>query len=392
MKLARDLISQFVKATKDTGKPVKESTYYGTTVLNNGEMCVRLDGSDIATPILTTTDIQAGERVLVMIKNHTATITGSTSAPSATSKTVSAVSEKIANVEGNAEEAAKVATNYMELDEDAGLVVGNMTEDVLSKNVKIDSDSVDICDGDTVLASFGASKIDLGATDSVSEIDLCNGAATMRNVSGNFYIEAVNVLHLNSDGSVRIGSPGGMIRMHTYDADFATYQQNGEEIVMGGDSGVIAIKTHTSDASTSILSDNGDIALNASNSVVLTVGSNTYKPYYTAGDVIDMYWDGAGFITSSSKKILFSVPLAKPLLGNPTVTVTSTDGLRVRQGNKYLYGSSDSSYATVSSYEASGSNSGDNFVRISATMPNTTNVVSNNDTCGISAHIRLTLS
>ena len=87
MGLSSDLISQFVKATKDETKTKKETITYGTIVNENGTKYVRLDGSNINTPLAQGTsavDIAAGDRVTVMIKNHTATVTGNISNPSAT--------------------------------------------------------------------------------------------------------------------------------------------------------------------------------------------------------------------------------------------------------------------------------------------------------------------
>ena len=83
MALSNDLISQFVKITKDNTKTKKESTVYGTTVEYNGAVYVKLDGSELLTPVSTTTDMNPGERVTVMIKNHTATVMGNMSSPSA---------------------------------------------------------------------------------------------------------------------------------------------------------------------------------------------------------------------------------------------------------------------------------------------------------------------
>jgi hypothetical protein len=81
--LSFDLLSRFAKITKDDTKVEKESTVYGTTVEYNGTTWVRLDGSDLLTPVSTTADVKAGERVTVMIKNHTATVTGNISSPAA---------------------------------------------------------------------------------------------------------------------------------------------------------------------------------------------------------------------------------------------------------------------------------------------------------------------
>lgn len=83
MGLSNDLLSQFAKITKDEKQTKKETTVYGTTVENNGKTYVKIDGSDLLTPASTTINTKNGERVTVMLKNHTATITGNVSSPSA---------------------------------------------------------------------------------------------------------------------------------------------------------------------------------------------------------------------------------------------------------------------------------------------------------------------
>lgn len=101
MDLSNDLISQFVKVTNDGDVGSKESTVYGTTVEYNGEMYVKIDGSDLLTPVETTSDMQTGERVTVMIKNHAATVTGNLTSPSANEGTVSKkVTEAVDGIEG----------------------------------------------------------------------------------------------------------------------------------------------------------------------------------------------------------------------------------------------------------------------------------------------------
>lgn len=79
------------------------------------------------------------------------------------------------------DDAAKTATNYLNFSS-SGLVVGDMTAGTLGKNVLIDSDSVDIRNGSTTLASFGADTIYLGKNSETAVINLCNGSATMRSI------------------------------------------------------------------------------------------------------------------------------------------------------------------------------------------------------------------
>ena len=99
MALSSDLISQFVKVTKDDTKTSTESTVYGTTVDYDGEIYVKLDGSELLTPVSKTTNVVADERVTVMIKDHTATITGNITSPSARTQDVEEIGDQVTIVE-----------------------------------------------------------------------------------------------------------------------------------------------------------------------------------------------------------------------------------------------------------------------------------------------------
>jgi hypothetical protein len=102
--LSNDLISQFVKATRDSTESSKTTTICGTVKIQNGtnperpkEVYVILDGSNgRLTPVSpTTTDIEDGDRVLVTIKNHVAVITGNFTSPSARTETVQNLGTKL---------------------------------------------------------------------------------------------------------------------------------------------------------------------------------------------------------------------------------------------------------------------------------------------------------
>lgn len=82
MNLSSELITQFVKTTRDTEKSKKETTVYGTVFVDKGTKCVKIDGSELLTPVVSTVEIQQGERVAVLLKNHTATVIGNISSPS----------------------------------------------------------------------------------------------------------------------------------------------------------------------------------------------------------------------------------------------------------------------------------------------------------------------
>ena len=99
MSLSNELISQFVKATKDDRKTNTEATVNGTVVSYGGKTYVKLDGSDLLTPVRTTTDVKDDERVTVLIKDHTATITGNMSSPAARTDDVKEVADQITEFE-----------------------------------------------------------------------------------------------------------------------------------------------------------------------------------------------------------------------------------------------------------------------------------------------------
>lgn len=100
MALSSELISQFVKATNDNTKPKKsESTVYGTTKIVDGRTYVQIDGSELLTPVMSTTDTTSDERVIVTIKDHTATITGNVTSPSGKSSEVKKNATKISEFE-----------------------------------------------------------------------------------------------------------------------------------------------------------------------------------------------------------------------------------------------------------------------------------------------------
>lgn len=91
MNLSNYLIDKFAKATVNKQKVKKETTVYGTVQITDGKPYVKIDGSNILTPVTTTADIQTGNRVIVQLKDHGAVVTGNISVPSASSSTVSEI-------------------------------------------------------------------------------------------------------------------------------------------------------------------------------------------------------------------------------------------------------------------------------------------------------------
>ena len=106
----------------------------------------------------------------------------------------------------------------------------------------------------------------------------------------------------------------------------------------------------------------------------------SFKPYVCKGDTLDFDIATTGYITSGSTDICFFIPCSRYILGNPTPSAVSINGLIIRQGGKYTHGSSASVYVKPSSYSVSIAPDGGFYVIV--TMSTTTNAI-NNDACGV---------
>lgn len=152
MSLSDSLIKDFIKATAPPKQTKSETTLYGTVTVNSTATYVKIDGSDILTPATTTSAVKSGDRVTVIIKNHTAVITGNVTNPSASSGDVDEISGKIgeydtilADVVTTDELNAQVA-RIDELYADNVVIKGDLSaskadiDELKAKNVTIEGD------------------------------------------------------------------------------------------------------------------------------------------------------------------------------------------------------------------------------------------------------------
>lgn len=124
--------------------------------------------------------------------------------------------------------------------------------------------------------------------------------------------------------------------------------------------------------------------------------SGTLKPYFRAGDVINMTIYIVGYVTSNKQEVIFFLPVSRPIMSSP-VSISSINGLTIRQNGKYLYGSTASKPAKPQSYTATviGGRNGLN-VRAKMTVggndgftDDESSKIVNNDTCAITASIKI---
>lgn len=172
MGLSSDLISQFVKITNDASKTKSETTTYGTVSKKDGSTYVTLDGADTPTPVVTTVNANDGDRVVVMIKNHTAYVTGNMSSPAARSGDILDQSSQITEL--GILIANKVDTKVLDAERARidSLVVDNATirGTLSASEAKIgvlEADSVTIHD---TLKAHNASIVNLEATTADMEV------------------------------------------------------------------------------------------------------------------------------------------------------------------------------------------------------------------------------
>lgn len=123
--------------------------------------------------------------------------------------------------------------------------------------------------------------------------------------------------------------------------------------------------------------------------------SGTLRPYYRADDVINMEFYVNGYVTSNKQEVIFLIPLSRPIMST-LVSISSINGLTIRQNGKYIYGSTASKPIKPSSYTATVIG-GRNGLNVRAKMgidsngftdTDIKNVV-NNDTCAIMASIKI---
>ena len=141
MELPRDLVKEFAQVTvEDEAKPT-ESTVPGTTVSYEGQIYVKLDGSDQLTPISTTTTVGPNQRVNVLIKNHTATVTGNYTDPSASNSQVTEIGDQISEFE-------VVIADKVDTDELNAQIarIDQLVSDNITVNGKIDAAEAEIDD------------------------------------------------------------------------------------------------------------------------------------------------------------------------------------------------------------------------------------------------------
>lgn len=177
MQLSSSLVKEFAKViNSSTSESNKSSSVRGTAVVTDGNKYVQLDSSDLLTPISEATDVQNGDRVLVSIENHVATVIGNYSCPAS----------------------ARTASNFMKLTTD-GLLIGELDQNGHTKGTGslIAPGVYYVVDEDgNRLASFASGEINLGDLSAI--IRLCGGKCRIYSSDGVMVMYADDAVGLRS--------------------------------------------------------------------------------------------------------------------------------------------------------------------------------------------------
>lgn len=210
MELPVELLKEFAKATNDKkNSPNKETTEYGTVATDGTNYYVVLDGSNTRTPVSMAMDAENGDRVIVSIKNHKATVTGNLTSPAS----------------------FNTSKNYMKLTEE-GLVIGQLDENKKPKgmSVLIGEGGFFIRDeqGKT-LSYFKPDTIALGV-DELARILLCDGNGSIKLDGDVLAIEGERAVGLRSEYS----APGVNYRAESVCRADSENPQVGLQILLNG--------------------------------------------------------------------------------------------------------------------------------------------------------------
>lgn len=393
-----DFIKEIASAMKES-KTKPYDTVAKVLRVDEKTAYVHIDGGADETPAQMAINCKTGDTVKIRVSGGKAWLTGNITAPPTddsvaikANKTATKVKksyenfkdvteENFSSQEDKIAEAAKVATNFMKYIEGLGLVVGDMRGNTLGQNALLDANGMCVRNNNSEIVRFGITDIKVVNEDGDP---VYSGTGSVVKSRNNIVVSTQQTKDAGNTNA------GGKAALELY------YDSAKDKVGLS-----LSVKKGTSYTDlyeaigNGIYADNSNTKIIASDMIkldaeriFLSTSLATWRPYFCTGDSISAAFGTAGYITTSSKDVTFIIPLSKPIVGNPTVTVTSVEGLMVRQNNKYLYGGSSTKYVKPSRYTAR-STLGASCIYVVATMQNATDVT-NNSPCGIYANIKIT--
>ena len=310
MDLSSELISQFAKLTTVKKTDKKETSVYGTAVKYEDTMYVKIDGSDLLTPINTTTTIEEGERVLVTIKDHNAIVTGNLTNPSASSSTVTDITNQVKDLKIIV--ADKVSTTDLEaVNAEIQNLKANKAEikdlnatNAVIENLKVNkADVTDLNATNAVIENLKVNKADV--------VDLNAANATITNLKASIAsIDSVLAGNITSGNIQTGGITGDNLNMDTiFVRDANIIDLNASKLNAGTvNTNFVDIK---SDSGNLVLKDN-TIQIKDNTRVRVQIGKDASNDYSMS------VWDSSGNLMFDARGITAS-GIKNPIIRNDMV-------------------------------------------------------------------------
>lgn len=302
MSLSNDLISQFVKITKDDNEKQTETTVYGTIKISDGKQYVQIDGSTLYTPISSTTTAKDGDRVTVMIKDHSAVVTGNMSAPSARQESLDSVESDLSN----------------RIDEFGIIVADKVSTDQLNA-VKADITELTTKNA-TITGKLEAAEADIDAL----EADNVTINETLTAHQGKF--DSIDTTFITVNGQITAANAkietleATDADFRTLESDYATFKTTTTDNFTATNASISSLETNKLDAATaSVTYANIDFS---------NIGSAAIEEFFSKSGMISDLVVGEGTVTGK----LVGVTIVGDLIEGGTVkadklVILGEDGL-----------------------------------------------------------------
>lgn len=306
MALSTELISQFAKVITPKETRPEFTTVTGRAKLYDGKMYVQIDGSNgQLTPIASSTvGLKDNDWVTVQIKNHSATVTGNATDPSAGTSYADDIKDQVDNVSDQISEFEIVIAD--KVDVDVVNAISGRIDDLVSENVtitgKLDAAEAEIddlqADNVTITGKLEAAEGDIDHLES-SKADISvleSEYATIKN------LEATNA------------------NIHNLEADYGSFKQLTTDNFSAVNGSITNLDAEKLDAT--------EAALKYANIDFANIGSAAIENFFSKSGMIEDLVVGSGTITGK----LVGVTIVGDLIEGGTVkadklVVQGEDGL-----------------------------------------------------------------
>ena len=308
MSLSSDLVSEFAKITNDQpAKNAEGSTAYGSYVVQgegeNATAYVQIDGSDVLTPVATTTQARSGDRVTIMIKNHKAIVTGNLTDPSASGESLNEFKVEVGKDLTGENLISKINMTPGNILIEASHInlVGAVTAETIAagalevgKNVTMGKDAVISWSN---LPSNVASSREIPSDSEITQITQ-NAITTGDIIIGGYVYDKTTtgkqiILGVNSSNNLQVGTifeNANYDKIRFYSPGIMQFYPDGQAaddnytLQLGGDESIIWCDLTVKKGDIYMYS--GFEVRNLDNTVKYASKSHTHSDYYSSGDNI----------------------------------------------------------------------------------------------------------